>query len=121
MGLFLDNSWSELLRLAFAREFVGAGSAGQVSVKYEQSSTEAFCRICHPRPEDTSMGINIRRFRNRWWRRFASIPNWLSQLGASLGPEDRESGTQRMCPSCGLITPRHKACCLECGKSLKPA
>ncbi len=27
-------------------------------------------------------------------------------------------GSQRMCPSCGLITSRLKACCLECGKSL---
>jgi len=27
-------------------------------------------------------------------------------------------GTQRMCPSCGLITSRLKPCCLECGKSL---
>ena len=28
-------------------------------------------------------------------------------------------GSQRMCPSCGLITSRLKACCLECGKSLQ--
>jgi hypothetical protein len=28
------------------------------------------------------------------------------------------SGSQRMCPWCGLITSRLKACCLECGKSL---
>jgi hypothetical protein len=27
-------------------------------------------------------------------------------------------GSQRMCPSCGLITSRFKACCLECGMSL---
>jgi hypothetical protein len=27
-------------------------------------------------------------------------------------------GSQRMCPSCGLITSRLKACCLECGESL---
>jgi len=27
-------------------------------------------------------------------------------------------GSQRMCPSCGLITSRLTACCLECGKSL---
>ena len=27
-------------------------------------------------------------------------------------------GTQRMCPSCGLITSRLKARCMECGKSL---
>jgi hypothetical protein len=24
--------------------------------------------------------------------------------------------SQRMCPSCGLITSRRKACCIECGK-----
>ena len=27
-------------------------------------------------------------------------------------------GSQRMCPACGLITSRLKACCLECGKLL---
>ena len=27
-------------------------------------------------------------------------------------------GSQRMCPSCGLITSRLKASCLECGKPL---
>jgi hypothetical protein len=29
-------------------------------------------------------------------------------------------GLQRMCPSCGLITSRLKAVCLECGQSLTP-
>ena len=29
-----------------------------------------------------------------------------------------EYGSQRMCPSCGLITSRLKARCLECGQSL---
>jgi hypothetical protein len=29
-----------------------------------------------------------------------------------------ESGSQRMCPACGLITSRLKAHCLECGQSL---
>jgi hypothetical protein len=29
-----------------------------------------------------------------------------------------EYGSQRMCPSCGLITSRSKAYCLECGQSL---
>jgi hypothetical protein len=29
--------------------------------------------------------------------------------------------SQRMCPSCGLITSRSKPFCLECGKSLKAA
>jgi hypothetical protein len=33
-------------------------------------------------------------------------------------PEIAAYGSQRMCPSCGLITSRLKACCLECGQSL---
>ena len=33
----------------------------------------------------------------------------------------RDFASQRMCPFCGLITSRRKTCCLECGKSLKPA
>ncbi len=37
-----------------------------------------------------------------------------------LKPRFARSGTQRMCPSCGLITSRLKACCLECGKPLTP-
>ncbi len=41
----------------------------------------------------------------------------LHRMG-KLKPQIAEYGTQRMCPSCGLITSRLKACCLECGKSL---
>ena len=33
-------------------------------------------------------------------------------------PQIAGYGSQRMCPSCGLITSRLKACCLECGQSL---
>jgi hypothetical protein len=35
-----------------------------------------------------------------------------------LKPQIAGFGSQRMCPSCGLITSRSKQCCLECGKSL---
>ena len=34
-------------------------------------------------------------------------------------PQVAGYGSQRMCPSCGLITSRFKACCLECGMSLR--
>jgi hypothetical protein len=34
-----------------------------------------------------------------------------------MKPQIAGYGTQRMCPSCGLITSRLKASCLECGKS----
>lgn len=33
-----------------------------------------------------------------------------------LRPQMAGYAAQRMCPSCGLITPRAKAACLECGK-----
>jgi hypothetical protein len=67
------------------------------------------------------MEINVRRFRKRWWRRISSIPDWFAQLRANVGAEARKLGPQRMCPFCGLITSRHKTCCLECGRSLKTA
>ncbi len=35
-----------------------------------------------------------------------------------LKPRIARYGTQTMCPSCGLITSRLKACCVECGKPL---
>ena len=35
-----------------------------------------------------------------------------------LKPRIAGYGSQRMCPSCGLITSRLKPFCLECGKSL---
>jgi hypothetical protein len=38
-----------------------------------------------------------------------------------LKPQIAGYGSQRMCPACGLITSRSKACCLECGRSLKDA
>jgi hypothetical protein len=34
-----------------------------------------------------------------------------------LKPQIAGIRSQRMCPSCGLITSRLRTCCLECGKS----
>ena len=34
---------------------------------------------------------------------------------------DGDFASQRVCPFCGLITPRYETCCLECGKALKLA
>ena len=56
--------------------------------------------------------------------RLRSLRAFLSaSLRKSLGvtPHDGDFASQRMCPFCGLITPRHGTSCLECGKSLKPA
>ena len=38
-----------------------------------------------------------------------------------MEPHDGDFTSQRMCPFCGLVTPRHEACCLECGRSFKAA
>jgi hypothetical protein len=38
-----------------------------------------------------------------------------------FGMNSADFASQRMCPFCGLITSRRKTCCLECGKTLKPA
>ena len=67
------------------------------------------------------MERNLRRFRTRVRRNLAFITDSLTKLLATLRPADREFRSQRMCPFCGLITSRRKTCCLECGKSLKPA
>jgi len=34
-------------------------------------------------------------------------------------PRNTNLSTQRMCPFCGLITPRRERYCMECGKSIK--
>ncbi|HWW16585.1 MAG TPA: hypothetical protein VN310_18140 [Candidatus Dormibacteraeota bacterium] len=33
-----------------------------------------------------------------------------------LRPQMAGYASQRMCPACGLITPRSKSACMECGK-----
>ena len=40
------------------------------------------------------------------------LTHWMRKLKPQLA----EFQSQRMCPSCGLITSRLKASCLECGK-----
>jgi hypothetical protein len=60
--------------------------------------------------------------RHNWFHRLrASITVFVGRLLAIVTPRAREVRLQRMCPFCGLITPRYKTCCLECGKSLEPA
>jgi hypothetical protein len=65
------------------------------------------------------MDFNYRRLRDGLRRRLAFISDSFAKLPVPLKPGDFQS--QRMCPFCGLITSRRKACCLECGKALRPA
>jgi hypothetical protein len=52
-------------------------------------------------------------------RAFVTRSRNLKALARSirLKPQIAGFGSQRMCPSCRLITSRSKAFCLECGKS----
>jgi predicted amidophosphoribosyltransferase len=59
------------------------------------------------------------RFRNRVRRQIHSVFETLGQLLAARRLKNQDFGSQRMCPFCGLITPRSKRLCLECGKSLR--
>jgi hypothetical protein len=52
----------------------------------------------------------------RW---LAVISNFFGRFQVMLRPQNREGPLQRMCPFCGLITPRSKRSCLECGKPLR--
>lgn len=40
---------------------------------------------------------------------------WMRNVKPQVLRSESQSGSQRMCPSCGLITSRLKARCLECG------
>ena len=46
-----------------------------------------------------------------------------ASLRKMLGVEahDGDFASQRVCPFCGLITPRSETSCLECGKVLRQA
>ena len=59
-------------------------------------------------------------FRRRLRRRLAFLGDVFGKLLAALTPQTQEVRSQRMCPFCGLITPRHKRSCLECGRAFNP-
>jgi hypothetical protein len=66
----------------------------------------------------------MRSFFHRLLTRVRSSSAFLgAEFRKLLGLErhDGDFASQRICPFCGLITPRYETCCLECGKALRPA
>jgi hypothetical protein len=59
------------------------------------------------------------RFRDHFRRRLAVITDSFAKLLLRPKPPGQKYGSQRMCPFCGLITPRSERLCLECGKPLR--
>lgn len=51
-------------------------------------------------------------------RLFATVGEGLSRVLEGLKPPASRFKAQRMCPSCGMITPRSNLLCLECGHTL---
>jgi hypothetical protein len=131
MGLSGGNSWSQLLTFMPVRRpmRIELPQTRLWKLRHcEQSDTEssrypvilktllsAQSRL--RKKNQGQMELNLRRFRKRLGRKLALI---IDRLKLQATSEDRDFG-QRMCPFCGLITSCHKTCCLECGKSLKPA
>jgi len=66
------------------------------------------------------MGSVVHRFCVRVRALLAFITNPVERF-VRMKIQARGYGSQRMCPFCRLITSRYKSCCLECGKSFKPA
>ena len=71
--------------------------------------------------EGRRMKPNLRRLRNRLRRKLAFVADSFRTILATFRRGELEFKSLRMCPFCGLITSRYKTCCLQCGKSLKPA
>jgi predicted amidophosphoribosyltransferase len=69
--------------------------------------------------EPIQRSFNDGSFRNRFRKRLDSIVDLFRNLRSTLAPKAQQFGSQRMCPFCGLITPRAKRLCLECGKPLR--
>lgn len=63
--------------------------------------------------------FNNGSFRDRFHRRLVSIVALFQKFRSTVAPQAQQVGTQRMCPFCGLITPRAKRLCLECGRPLR--
>ena len=67
------------------------------------------------------MNNTLDRLKTRYRIRLRDFKASASALLSSLKPSGGGVTSQTVCPFCGLITPRFKVCCLECGKKLAPA
>jgi rRNA maturation endonuclease Nob1 len=65
------------------------------------------------------MDPELSRFFNQVRRSVTSVVKSLTEAFNRLKQPGNDYRSQRMCPFCGLITPRSKRLCQECGKSLK--
>lgn len=140
------RGWSELLTSGFSREHTRFRSSEphlEFSANVSNPAQKRWASTCHGRScgrcssfgaaspgtrsqpgnggefEGRQMESDLRRLVSRFRRRMASIADWLGKLRAVFTPQVKEVRSQMMCPFCGLITPRSRRTCLECGKALR--
>jgi hypothetical protein len=89
-------------------------------VLIEQSCTDSQPLVCHCEPVRRNFirGLVVHPFLVQVRTLLAFITDQMRKLFA-MKTQRAAFGSQRMCPFCGLITPRSKPFCLECGKSLR--
>jgi hypothetical protein len=89
----------------------------------EQSDTESLAMLCNCVLTERG-NLNMAYFPHPLLAGIRSLGAFLAASLRKFLKMERHDGDfalQRMCPFCGLITPRHETCCLECGKVLSPA
>ena len=104
-----SHSWSELLTFNLAAKSQLAVRPSLIGVCVRNVSNRAQNR--QPYPVTVAMKV-------KWMK---AVFAFFSKLLMGLKGQSEQFQTQRMCPFCGLITPRAKRSCLECGKPLNPA
>ena len=119
------NSWSELLSLAPYATTDLPISTHRSEFRLHVSNP-AQNRTLNPvmvsdrkDEQGASMEPILGSFRHRLRRRLAAIADSFRKFHATFAPPAQQVGSQRMCPFCGLITPRAQRLCLECGKPLR--
>jgi hypothetical protein len=120
------NSWSELLTLrAWKFLRVDAGEKSQFSINGAILHRIVSCNVPWWILQSHSPGVPTMSFAPHPF--IASLRSLLAFLAASvrkllkIEPHAGDFASQRICPFCGLITPRHEASCLECGGAFKAA
>jgi len=117
-----NNSWSELL-ISVRPLKVGVRRRSQRQLKFSGLWAILHSIAAHSLSSLTcgngkcGGSMTMRRLRDRFRRRVAGIGDSFSKLIPKIGPATQHFEPQRMCPFCGLITPRSRPSCLECGRS----
>ena len=73
-----------------------------------------------PLSEKVAQKVNsMEPYRPSLRRQLDAVGEFVASLFRTVRPQVQEVRAQRMCPFCGLITPRSERVCLECKMPLR--